>query len=176
MSVICFVSLVHVIWGFGSVLLCVIICFGLLIFTIFSLFLEKKWMFFVKAEFFVSFFCPWLTACSLLMSCSWFLKMTILSVKEGAAAGLLDQKKGKFAWFSHSTETHGNVPCALCVNVCCYIPNWMGGYFSWWLVMLWSCVFMCVCIYLYVCLCFCKGWNSVSQLLPCHLFVWSQQI
>lgn len=130
MSVICFVSLVYVIWGFGSILLCVIICFGLLIFTIFSLFLEMQWMFFVKAEFFVSFFCPWLTACSLLMSCSWFLKMTILSVKGGAAAGLLDQKKGKFAWFSHSTETHGNVPCALCVNVCCYIPDWTGGYFS----------------------------------------------
>lgn len=73
-------------------------------------------MFYVKAEFLVSFFCPWLTACSLLMSCSWFLKMTILSVKGGAPAGLLDQKKGKFAWFSHSTETHGNV--SLC-SVCC---------------------------------------------------------
>uniref|UniRef100_A0A8C2MLY2 Voltage-dependent L-type calcium channel subunit alpha n=1 Tax=Cricetulus griseus TaxID=10029 RepID=A0A8C2MLY2_CRIGR len=28
----------------------------------------------------------------------------------GAAAGLLDQKKGKFAWFSHSTETHVSMP------------------------------------------------------------------
>lgn len=43
------------------------------------------------------------------------LTLAILSVKGGAAAGLLDQKKGKFAWFSHSTETHGNVSCAHCV-------------------------------------------------------------
>ncbi|XP_036920658.1 voltage-dependent L-type calcium channel subunit alpha-1C isoform X4 [Sturnira hondurensis] len=28
----------------------------------------------------------------------------------GAPAGLLDQKKGKFAWFSHSTETHVSMP------------------------------------------------------------------
>ncbi|XP_038174924.1 voltage-dependent L-type calcium channel subunit alpha-1C isoform X17 [Arvicola amphibius] len=28
----------------------------------------------------------------------------------GAAAGLLDQKKGKFAWFSHSAETHVSMP------------------------------------------------------------------
>jgi hypothetical protein len=68
-------------------------------------------MFYVKTV--VSFFCLWLTACSLLMSFP-FLTLTILSVKGGAPAGLLDQKKGKFAWFSHSTESHGNVPCALC--------------------------------------------------------------
>lgn len=43
------------------------------------------------------------------------LTLAILSVKGGAAAGLLDQKKGKFAWFSHSAETHGNVAYALCV-------------------------------------------------------------
>ncbi|XP_066114325.1 voltage-dependent L-type calcium channel subunit alpha-1C isoform X9 [Saccopteryx bilineata] len=36
--------------------------------------------------------------------------MAILSVKGGAPAGLLDQKKGKFAWFSHSTETHVSMP------------------------------------------------------------------
>uniref|UniRef100_A0A8C9UWD5 Voltage-dependent L-type calcium channel subunit alpha n=1 Tax=Spermophilus dauricus TaxID=99837 RepID=A0A8C9UWD5_SPEDA len=28
----------------------------------------------------------------------------------GTPAGLLDQKKGKFAWFSHSTETHVSMP------------------------------------------------------------------
>ncbi|KAM5252685.1 voltage-dependent L-type calcium channel subunit alpha-1C isoform 10-T10 [Hipposideros larvatus] len=28
----------------------------------------------------------------------------------GAPTGLLDQKKGKFAWFSHSTETHVSMP------------------------------------------------------------------
>ncbi|KAF6338971.1 calcium voltage-gated channel subunit alpha1 C [Rhinolophus ferrumequinum] len=28
----------------------------------------------------------------------------------GAPAGLLDQKKGKFSWFSHSTETHVSMP------------------------------------------------------------------
>uniref|UniRef100_A0A8C2YT73 Voltage-dependent L-type calcium channel subunit alpha n=1 Tax=Chinchilla lanigera TaxID=34839 RepID=A0A8C2YT73_CHILA len=28
----------------------------------------------------------------------------------GAPVGLLDQKKGKFAWFSHSTETHVSMP------------------------------------------------------------------
>nr|XP_045730077.1 voltage-dependent L-type calcium channel subunit alpha-1C isoform X1 [Mirounga angustirostris] len=38
------------------------------------------------------------------------LDMTILSVKGGTPAGLLDQKKGKFAWFSHSTETHVSMP------------------------------------------------------------------
>lgn len=43
---------------------------------------------------------------------------TILSVKGSTPAGLLDQKKGKFAWFSHSTETHGNVPlCSMYINV-----------------------------------------------------------
>uniref|UniRef100_A0A5F8HC72 Voltage-dependent L-type calcium channel subunit alpha n=1 Tax=Monodelphis domestica TaxID=13616 RepID=A0A5F8HC72_MONDO len=31
-------------------------------------------------------------------------------------AGMIDKKKGKFSWFSHSTETHGNVPlCSVCV-------------------------------------------------------------
>lgn len=44
--------------------------------------------------------------------------LAIVSVKGGASAGLLDQKKGKFAWFSHSTETHGNVSYALCVLMC----------------------------------------------------------
>lgn len=56
------------------------------------------------------FFCLSLAACSLLMSCSWYLTLTILSVKGSTPADLPDEKKGKFAWFSHSTETHGNVP------------------------------------------------------------------
>lgn len=46
---------------------------------------------------------------------SLILTLAILSVKGGAPAGLHDQKKGKFAWFSHSTETHGNVSYASCV-------------------------------------------------------------
>lgn len=50
------------------------------------------------------------------------LTLAILSVKGGAAAGLLDQKKGKFAWFSHSAETHGNVAYAVCVSM------WIGPY------------------------------------------------
>lgn len=56
------------------------------------------------------------------MSCSWYLTLTILSVKGSPPAGLPDEKKGKFAWFSHSTESHGNVPlCSvstLHVSVC----------------------------------------------------------
>lgn len=68
------------------------------------------------------FFCLSLAACSLLMSCSWYLTLTILSVKGSPPAGLPDEKKGKFAWFSHSTESHGNVPLhsvsTLCVSVC----------------------------------------------------------
>lgn len=86
-------------------------------------------MSYVKAEFSVSFFCPWPTACSLSMSCSRSLKMPTLSVK-GAPAGLLDQKKGKLAWFSHSTETHGNVSlCSVCVNVWLHV-DCVGGRFS----------------------------------------------
>lgn len=46
---------------------------------------------------------------------SLILTLAVVSVTGGAAAGLLDQKKGKFAWFSHSTETHGTVSYALCV-------------------------------------------------------------
>lgn len=83
-------------------------------------------MFHVKAEYLVSFFCPWLTACSLLVSCSWFLTLAILSVKGGAPASLLDQKKGKFAWFSHSTDTHGNVR-VLRVCQCWYLLVCTGG-------------------------------------------------
>uniref|UniRef100_A0A8C9G6A7 Voltage-dependent L-type calcium channel subunit alpha n=1 Tax=Pavo cristatus TaxID=9049 RepID=A0A8C9G6A7_PAVCR len=61
-----------------------------------------------QAEFLVFFFCLSLAACSLLMSCSWYL--TILSVKGSTPAGLPDKKKEKFSWFSHSTETHVSMP------------------------------------------------------------------
>lgn len=108
-------------------------------------------MLYVKAEFFVSFFCPWLTACSLLMSCSWFLKMTTLSVKGGAPAGLLDQKKGKFSWFSHSTETHGNVPlCPVCK--CVLVHTELGGRVLFWMAC--NAVVTCVytCVYVFVCM------------------------
>lgn len=64
------------------------------------------------------FFFFWLSlaACSLLMSCSWYL--TILCVKENAPAGLPDKKKGKFTWFNHTTEPHGNIPMYLSILMC----------------------------------------------------------
>lgn len=86
------------------------------------------------------FFCLSLAACSLLMSCSWYLTLTILSVKGSTPAGLPDKKKGKFAWFSHSTETHGNVPLhsvsTLRVSVCVYVYF----YTDWHIIQL--CVFL----------------------------------
>ncbi|MGH0126020.1 UNVERIFIED_CONTAM: hypothetical protein FKN15_033141 [Acipenser sinensis] len=39
-------------------------------------------------------------------------------------ADLLDKKKGKFAWFSHSTETHGKCPCCLCAPVSVNLWLW----------------------------------------------------
>lgn len=63
------------------------------------------------------------------MLCVAVLNVTILSGKGGAPAGLLDQKKGKFSWFSHSTETHGNVPRALGVRVGVGPSGGAGGIF-----------------------------------------------
>lgn len=84
----------------------------------------------VQAEFLVFFFCLSLAACSLLMSCSWYLTLTILSVKGSTPSGLPDKKKGKFAWFSHSTETHGNVRLQFVSTLR---------------------IFVCVCVYMSLC-------------------------
>ena len=39
-------------------------------------------------------------------------------------ADLLDKKRGKFAWFSHSSETHGNTSCVSVRLRACYGLMW----------------------------------------------------
>lgn len=171
MSVICFVSLVHVIWGFGSILLCVMICFGLLIFTIFSLFLEMKWMFFVKAEFlFLSFARGWLHARYWCLvpgswkwpSCLWKeeLQQACLIRRKGSLLGLVTPQKPMVTF---------PVPCML-MYVATYRTGWEGIFLDG----LWSCGHVCLYVCVYICMCVCvfvREWNSVSQPLPCHPFV-----
>lgn len=87
------------------------------------------------------------------MSCSWYLTLTILSVKGSPPAGLPDEKKGKFAWFSHSTESHGNVPLHsvstlhVCVCLSVYLcADWPINQFCILLhVSAWLCLLLVQC-------------------------------